>query len=191
MKKHAGGGGGEGGVNLGIIITPMLDMSFQILAFFIMTYHPSSLEGHIDGNLLPPSLVATKGPPKASDPLEVEPLPVDKEPDLGDVMTVIVKAVAKGQVEGGRNEGEPSRIMLRKPEAPAPLTIADTDVTFDKGLDQLKAELEKSAKDGGKANIKIEADGELRHQYTMRVYDACKKAGFQNVGFIAPAPVRK
>ncbi len=41
-------------VNLGIIITPMLDMAFQLLAFFVMTYHPSALEGHIMGELLPP-----------------------------------------------------------------------------------------------------------------------------------------
>ena len=45
---------GEEGVNLGIIITPMLDMAFQVLAFFIMTYHPSALEGHFDINMLPP-----------------------------------------------------------------------------------------------------------------------------------------
>src|SRR5260370_14857090 len=49
------------GVNLGLIITPMLDMSFQILSFFIMTYHPSALEGHIAGSLAPPTKVATTG----------------------------------------------------------------------------------------------------------------------------------
>ena len=29
-------------------ITPMLDMAFQLLTFFIMTYRPSALEGHMD-----------------------------------------------------------------------------------------------------------------------------------------------
>src|SRR4051812_18317861 len=42
----------EGGVDLGIIITPMLDMAFQLLAFFIMTYHPSPSEAAVDGTLL-------------------------------------------------------------------------------------------------------------------------------------------
>ena len=51
---------GVAGVNLGLIITPMLDMSFQILAFFIMTYHPSALEGNIDGKLLPPIVDGTQ-----------------------------------------------------------------------------------------------------------------------------------
>lgn len=34
-------------------ITPMLDMAFQILAFFIMTYNPMPLEGQFAMNLLP------------------------------------------------------------------------------------------------------------------------------------------
>jgi hypothetical protein len=41
------------GINLGSVITPMLDMSFQLLAFFIMIYHPSALEVPIDDRLLP------------------------------------------------------------------------------------------------------------------------------------------
>ena len=39
---------GAPGVQLGLIITPMLDMSFQILFFFVMTYHPSALEGQLE-----------------------------------------------------------------------------------------------------------------------------------------------
>ena len=53
-------GAGSVGVQLSLIVTPMLDMSFQILAFFIMTYHPSALEGHIPGSLVPPESVAKK-----------------------------------------------------------------------------------------------------------------------------------
>ena len=61
---------GSPGVQLSLIITPMLDMSFQILAFFIMTYHPAALEGHIPGNLTPPENPATKSkdPVLPSDP---------------------------------------------------------------------------------------------------------------------------
>src|SRR5947209_12796449 len=32
-------------------ITPMLDMSFQMLFFFVMVYHPSALEVQLDLNL--------------------------------------------------------------------------------------------------------------------------------------------
>ena len=65
--RHAESGGG---VQLGLIITPMLDMSFQLMAFFIMTYHPSALEGHIDGNLLPPTLLAQKSKSPVPTPMD-------------------------------------------------------------------------------------------------------------------------
>jgi biopolymer transport protein ExbD len=180
-KRLRLGSASGGGVQLGLIVTPMLDMSFQLMAFFIMTYHPSALEGHIDGNLLPPTLVAAK----SANPVPMDLPAVDEEPQLQDVLLVVVKAVVKGQSEGKRDEGEPSRIMLKRPENPEPAIVADTDVSIADSLKKLTAELKREA--GAKANIKIEADGDLKHQYLMEVYDACKRAGFRNIGFVAPA----
>jgi biopolymer transport protein ExbD len=34
-------------------VTPMLDMAFQLLTFFILTYHPAPVEGQFTMNLLP------------------------------------------------------------------------------------------------------------------------------------------
>src|SRR5438876_1342075 len=34
-------------VEINKVITPMLDMAFQIFAFFIVIYHPSQLEGQL------------------------------------------------------------------------------------------------------------------------------------------------
>jgi biopolymer transport protein ExbD len=174
----------EGGVNLSIIITPMLDMAFQLLAFFIMTYHPSALEGHIDGNLLPPSKIAIKGPTPTPDNAP----PVDIEPDTKDVIVVQVKAVKRGQTEGKKGEGEPSQILLKRPEDGANATIiVDSDQDLETGLKNLHDALKTiQGKGTAKANINIEADSDLKHQYFIRVYDVCKAANFQNVGFIAP-----
>jgi biopolymer transport protein ExbD len=36
-----------------IQVTPMLDMAFQLLTFFILTYHPMPVEGQFAMNLLP------------------------------------------------------------------------------------------------------------------------------------------
>ena len=36
-----------------IPITPMLDMAFQLLCFFVLTYHPAPSEGQFSMNLLP------------------------------------------------------------------------------------------------------------------------------------------
>jgi biopolymer transport protein ExbD len=177
-------------INLGVIITPFLDMAFQLLIFFIITYHPAALEGHVDGELLPPTKVATKGPPKME---KDDSPPIDEEPKLTDVLMIQVKAVGKGQVESRspddrRTEGMPSQIMIKLPEDTAPRLVADTEVKFNIGLKMLKNELEKTLKQGavGTANIKIEADGDLKHRYAMDVYDTCKLAGFKNIALVAP-----
>src|SRR2546423_15371968 len=94
-KKHASG---AGGVNLSLIITPMLDMAFQILAFFIMTYHPSALEGHIPGSLVPPDNFAKKGPkdPSIPNPEEALSVPEDQlDPALKEAISVTLKSIAK------------------------------------------------------------------------------------------------
>lgn len=178
-------------MNLNGIITPMLDMAFQLLVFFIVTYHPSALEGHVDGNLLPPTKVATKGPKT-----EVkDELPIDTEPQLTDVLMVQIKAVltaertrTKDGKEETRDPGQPSRILLKRPESTNFDLVADSQYTFKEGVKRLKNELDKFVKEPGatKANIKIEADGDLMHQYAMEVFDVCKLVGFQNVALVAP-----
>jgi biopolymer transport protein ExbD len=185
----------ETGVNLGIIITPMLDMAFQLMAFFIMTYNPSALEAHIDGTLLPPTKVATKGPDTT--PMEMDIPPIDTEPQLLDVLMVTVKAVPKGQTEGSRLEGEPSKIFLKRPESPTADVVGEVvDGPVDDKklthLHRLEAELKKIVKESGPgANIKIEGDGKLKHRFTVQVYDVCKQAGFKNVAFVAPVLDKK
>lgn len=192
--------GGEG-VNLGIIITPMLDMAFQLLAFFVMTYHPHAAEGHIDGKLLPPK-AAVKGPENSKPKDDTAP---STEPDPeGDALVVVVKAMPRGQVEGKLQEGDPTRIQLKRPEGGGTAeTIADVDADavteptqgervlrgFEAGLDKLKLELEKAQKapGGAQSTVSIEADPGLHHGWFVRVYDVCKAAGFKGVGFVPPA----
>src|ERR1700732_803229 len=82
-----------GGVNLGLIITPMLDMSFQILSFFIMTYHPSALEGHIAGSLAPPADFAKKAPENKPEQIVEQSVPeVMILPELQDALTVMLSS---------------------------------------------------------------------------------------------------
>jgi biopolymer transport protein ExbD len=172
------------GVQLGLIITPMLDMAFQILAFFIMTYHPSALEAHIPGSLVPgnPAINDPNNPVPAPN----EPLPTDDKllEGLEDAITVKVKAVAKGQEAGTRVPGAPSQVfLLQSPGVEAEL-IADVDVEFAVALDRLSVRL-KNLRNGA-ANVKIAADGEMRQQYVMAVYDAARKAGFDKIHFVPP-----
>jgi biopolymer transport protein ExbD len=177
--------GAGDGVNLGIIITPMLDMAFQLLAFFVMTYHPHALEGHIDGKLLPPAKAATQGPaiPKSDD---MPVVPDDDDTKMNPV--VLIKAVPKGQVSNDRKEGEPERLLLKLPDTGDTAdTIADAGTNFDKGLKRLKERLDAIQKSpsAGKG-ISIEADPDLHQQYVVAVYDVCKAAGYRSVGFVPP-----
>jgi biopolymer transport protein ExbD len=174
-----------GGVNLGLIITPMLDMSFQILSFFIMTYHPSALEGHIAGSLAPPEITATKS--KENITPDIIPPSVPEEmllPDVQEALTVIVKTAGA--------DGRPDKVLLKRKTEPAPLQVADVTKNWQTAKDDLSKELKRVKKEGGMehGNIKIEADSDLRQEWVMEVYDVCKQSGFPKIHFVPPPLVR-
>ena len=51
MLRHFAAGQTEVELNL----ASMLDMAFQLLAFFILTFHPSPIEGQLSLHFRPPS----------------------------------------------------------------------------------------------------------------------------------------
>lgn len=180
----------EGGVNLAIIVTPMLDMAFQLLAFFVMTYHPSALEGHYKiSQVLPPE----QKPGLAGPKMEKEDLlpTTDIEPKLADVVLVTIKATERGQIPG-RTDGEIYRILVKKPETPTPEMIADADRgdDNDRSLKLLAGELQK-LREGGTmtvaSDIKLEPDPELKHEFVMNVMGVCRKEGFRKISFVEPS----
>jgi biopolymer transport protein ExbD len=185
MRKHKNDG--PGGVNLGLIITPMLDMSFQILSFFIMTYNPSALEGHIPGSLAPPLEMSKNAPENKKDdivPLSVD--PADILAEVQDAITVIVKT-------GGADPGKPGKIAIQRKTSPAPEQVEDASVkTWKETRMALASTLKQLNQEPGveKANIKIAADADLQQQYVMEVYDICKQSGFPKIHFIPPPMTR-
>ena len=56
-------------------ITPMLDMAFQLLTFFILTYHPMPSEGQFLMNLLPPQPATSINAEAPSDAAASDKLP--------------------------------------------------------------------------------------------------------------------
>lgn len=56
-------------------IAPMLDMAFQLLTFFILTYHPMPSEGQFLMNLLPPQPVTSMNAEAATDAAASDKLP--------------------------------------------------------------------------------------------------------------------
>jgi biopolymer transport protein ExbD len=150
-------------------ITPMLDMAFQLLTFFIFTYHPSALEGQMDLNLPSDATPAARSPEEvkpesAADKNETLELPTD--------LTVVIRTQ-----RGGGNDGEISALTVQDQAGPA--EVSD--------LKALQAHLHKAREAvTNKQAIKIQGDGKLKWRGIVEVMDVCHKAGFDNISFVPP-----
>ena len=160
---------GDAGLEVTLPITPMLDMAFQLLFFFIMNFNPADLEGQLDMSL------PDKTEAQARRPEEVKPDAKAGKPDLEPPSDLTVKV--RTQLDGV-HDGEISAIFVHKLES--------REEPVD-GLDGLKAYLKKAQ--GTVANkeaIKIQADGKLKLRSTLNVMDTCRHAGFKNISFVPP-----
>jgi biopolymer transport protein ExbD len=155
-------------VNLPIV--PMLDMAFQILAFFVATFQPHSLEGAMELNL-PQEREAKADKPENVDPTALS----DDSPevDLPTELTVIMK----GKPNDDNHTGEVSHYTV---EGRAGASTMDS-------LEELQRYLEKAQQEvTNKDDIKIKADSALKYAFVVAVMDVCNKAGFKRIGFAAP-----
>jgi len=148
-------------------ITPMLDMSFQLLAFFIMTFKPHTLEGQMEFNL------PAAGEAKAKSMEDVDPnKPSDVDLALPAQLTIVVEA--------SRNEGTAGNFSALKVQS------VDGETTLP-NLEQLERYLKSKHEElSNKDDIKIAAESKLKYAVVIDVMDTCLKAGFQRVGFSPP-----
>jgi biopolymer transport protein ExbD len=157
-------------VKVDVPITPMLDMSFQLLFFFILSYDPNVVvEGQME-MALPAKIEYAK-----KDQENPDPVPSDKEEELTlePDLTVVVKTQ-----NDGVNNGIISQITLK-------------DLAGEKSvrnLDELTARLREAREKEGLKNheeVKIQGDSGLNWGAVVEVMDACQKAGFR-AGFAEP-----
>ena len=143
-------------------ITPMLDMSFQLMAFFIFTFRPAPTEGQIAMSL-----------PKQEGGDTAIPSPTDEKPEV-----FVVKVEAA-------NNGTISRMSISQKDA------VDTR-SVDLGADikayhkELQARYAGLKGDKSKAKLTIEIEDRLIHEYVVQLLDNGIRAGFAN---IAPVPI--
>lgn len=159
----------EGGPEPNLPVTPMLDMAFQLLAFFVMTYHPSDLEGQMELSLPSEAISQAQSPEDVKSDAAV-----DKNQDLklAANITVIVRTQRDNV-----NNGLISGLALQDDAGTNPV---DT-------LDKLRQELKtRHATVENKENIKIQADAKLKWEEVINVMDACQQAGFKNISFVPP-----
>jgi biopolymer transport protein ExbD len=164
MARHHHRDKGDAPVEVTLPITPMLDMSFQLLAFFVMTFQAASaLEGQLDMYL------PKGGTPMAKKPDEMD-LTKDSDADLQEQADVtVVVSSARGEVDS---------LSIREKTKNTPVA----------GMPALKGALTKLRGELGEkqTSIKIEADSHLKYERLVKVMDACIGAGFKSVGFSQP-----
>jgi biopolymer transport protein ExbD len=151
-------------------ITPMLDMTFQLLFFFIMSFNPADLEGQMDMSL---PVDADKQAHDQKDVKQESKSDKNPEPEFPSDLTVRVRT----QLDGV-NDGEISAIFVRNLEG--------KEEPVD-GLPGLKRFLNNKRETlTNKEAIKLQGDGKLKVRSIMKVMDACRAAGFKNVSFVPP-----
>lgn len=149
-------------------ITPMLDMTFQLLFFFIVNFHPADLEGQIDMALPSEDIKQAHDKKKVDKTAAPEKNP---DPEFQADLTVKVRT------QGGENsQGGITAIQVA--------SIGGKDEPV-QGLDGLLKYLQEKQKTlTNKEGIKVMGDSKLRIKHLMRVMDVCRRAGFEKVSMV-------
>src|SRR5438552_1506409 len=137
-------------VEINKVITPMLDMAFQIFAFFIVIYHPSQLEGQLLLNL--PDLAQAKAAK-----------PEDARPDqsmLGELaLPAEISVIAKTRRPDGSQDGSITQISVQERLGTKDVIKQDQGATEVPNLDALRTYLQAVRSSLSNQNdIKIEAE---------------------------------
>lgn len=134
-------------------ITPMLDMSFQLMAFFILTFRPAPTEAQI-AMALPNAM-----------PGEIHPIAKLEEPINTDSLTVQVYAAANGSV---------GNIVVALPTGDVPLG-ADSAALM-RFLKQQKA-----SRVGEQPTLKMEFVDGLQYGIAVKLLDEGRRAGYEKI----------
>jgi biopolymer transport protein ExbD len=142
-------------------VTPMLDMAFQLLAFFVLTFQAPSAETHLDLDLpaTPAALPATARGQSRQPPV------TKADSDLENDLWVRVEADDLGDVKA-----------LRLGEAALP----DIPALGDR-LKRYAGVLE-----GRPLRVRLVADDSLRYEEAARVMAACSAAGVASLRLTSP-----
>jgi biopolymer transport protein ExbD len=132
-------------------IAPMLDMAFQLLTFFILTYHPTPTEGQFFMNLLPPQPATKIGEEAPTDAAASDKLPASLR-----TLPTVLKAGAGGSL--------------------AEISVGDQTIPTDSAA--LEKELDKYLQDPNLPfdQTLLKVDPNLKYSELMKVINAFSNA---------------
>ncbi len=146
---------GSGSVELNL--AAMLDMAFQMLAFFVLTFKPAPVEGQLSMHLPPP--VAITNPDSKTDPSQSGgdgPPPSDEN-----TLNLFVTANERGDADvvkmGARpiSKGALNKVLLQRVNEELKVVFNGAQLPFDR--------------------IQLSVDPRLRYDELMKLVDLCTK----------------
>jgi len=184
---------GEGEVpQIVLPITPMLDMAFQLLTFFIFTYHPAAMEGQMALTL--PTETDTAA--KKQEDIKIDQVP--KSEDLPEPVIELVILVKPGN-QGGENPITVEENAIRTPMADIEALKRHLKALFERRKEAIERDVknlppekqEQERKDKiAKIGIKVQPVSAVKWGELVTVMDACRASGFTSVSFAKPADCR-
>jgi biopolymer transport protein ExbD len=131
-------------------LAAMLDMAFQLLAFFIMTFKPAPMEGQINLRLPPPVGITAGGTEKPGETVDESKTP----PGLSTLVISVFANPGNGRI-AAMGVGETSIGTLPALEAKLQQVFADKGTPFDQ--------------------IIVQVGGKLRYDELMKVVEVCTR----------------
>jgi len=130
-------------------LAAMLDMAFQLLAFFIMTFKPAPMEGQINLRLPPPVGITADGTQKPGETVD----PAEKPQGLT-TLVISVFANPQGKI-AAMGVGETAIGTLPALEAKLQQVFSDKGTPFDQ--------------------IIVQVGGKVRYDELMKVVEVCTR----------------
>lgn len=172
---------GEVEAQIVLPVTPMLDMTFQLMFFFLTTFNPSSVkEGQMDLSL------PSKSDTAAKDPSMVSPTSEAHKEEIDDKAVVTISL--RGQKDPA-NRGLISYVTINTDntsDEEIKGTVEERERILTEKLEKVKP-AETVDKDGKKKvpTVRMAAESDVRWSQVMKMMDVCYKTGYQ-VSFIKP-----
>ncbi len=144
----------RGSASVDINLAAMLDMAFQLLAFFILTFRPAPIESHLQLHMPPPTALTSQGATAQATTTTDMVLPALDLYVLGNREGQLV------QVDFGNRQ---------LPVFQGSLTEANLNILSQK----LAAMFDPQS--GAFDRVQLVVDGRLPYEYVMRILDVCTK----------------